>query len=135
MTTVASQQLGWWSLPNDRRTPRRARQLVLDVLGEVDGDTRDIVALLVSEVVANAVVHGAGPVHVTVDVEAHVFRVSVHDTGPGMPRAAAAPTSHEQGRGLAIVRALAEDWGYHPGGAQPSGKTVWFTVSAGATGG
>lgn len=129
MTTVDSAQLGQWTLPGDTTSPGRARHLALEVTRHVHDHTRGVLELLVGELVANAVVHGTGPVRVTLDAEGHLLRIAVHDNGSGTPRAAAPSASKEGGRGLLIVRALAEDWGYDAGGAgTPVGKTVWCTV-------
>ncbi|MGG5259203.1 ATP-binding protein [Phycicoccus avicenniae] len=126
---MESAQLGQWTLPGDTTAPARARHLARGATGHLHDDARGVLELLVSELVANAVVHGDGPVHVTLHAQGQVLRVAVHDTGSGLPRPAPASTSTEGGRGLHIVRALAEDWGSDVGGAGgPVGKTVWCTV-------
>lgn len=91
---------------------------------------RKVVELLLSEVVANAVLHGQGEITVEVSCTANGVEVTVSDHGPGRPSVRQVPASATGGRGMALVDALASRWGVtsHPGGA---GKTVWFSVEAG----
>ncbi len=90
----------------------------------VDADT---VALLVSEVATNALVHGAGRVRVRVRPTGGGLRVEVHDEGPTLPSRRQATPMDEGGRGIALVDALSSGWGAE---ATPDGKTVWFEVAA-----
>ncbi len=90
----------------------------------VDSDT---VALLVSEVATNALVHGAGRVRVRVRRTSLGLRVEVHDEDPRLPSRQRATPMDEGGRGIALVEALAVRWGVEalPGQA---GKVVWFVL-------
>ena len=92
---------------------------------DVDADT---VALLVSEVATNALVHGDGMVRVRVAATATGLRVEVHDDSPSLPARRRATPMDEGGRGIALVEALSSGWGADRTG---EGKTVWFEVSAG----
>lgn len=94
---------------------------------EIDGPTRDVLELLVSELVTNAVRHGASDPHESILVRAgHTdgsVRVEVCDEGAGFepgpdPRGALEPG----GNGLLLVETLASRWGVSRG--QPS--CVWF---------
>ncbi len=91
---------------------------------EVDADT---VALLVSEVATNALVHGAGKVRVRVRPTGHGLRVEVHDEDSTLPSRRQATPMDEGGRGIALVDALSSGWGAE---TTPDGKTVWFEVAA-----
>ena len=91
---------------------------------EVDADT---VALLVSEVATNALVHGAGRVRVRVKPTGHGLRVEVHDEDATLPSRRQATPLDEGGRGIALVDALSSGWGAE---RTPDGKTVWFEVAA-----
>lgn len=91
---------------------------------EVDCDT---VALLVSEVATNALIHGVGEVRVRVVPSPTSVRIEVHDGSPIAPTARAATEYDEGGRGIALVEALSSAWGSEP---TEHGKTVWFEVPA-----
>lgn len=84
--------------------------------------------LLTSEVVTNAVTHGAsGPSdELTVRVVADGYvRVEVVDPGPPFDVDAAEPAPRPGGWGLFLVDTLATAWGIDPEGA---GKRVWFEI-------
>jgi anti-sigma regulatory factor (Ser/Thr protein kinase) len=89
--------------------------------------------LLVSEIVTNAITHGAP------DITLHLFlampgvRISVTDHGPDFPTTALTlpePTNLH-GRGLILIDAIASDWGVHLT-QPPPGKTVWVELSPSA---
>ena len=90
----------------------------------VDADT---VALLVSEVATNALVHGAGRVRVRVRATDRGLRVEVHDEDTTLPARRQATPMDEGGRGIALVDALSTGWGAE---RTTDGKTVWFEVAA-----
>ncbi|WP_432571715.1 ATP-binding protein [Kineococcus sp. SYSU DK005] len=93
-----------------------------------------LLELLTTEVVANAVLHGAGEVAVELSCEADALRVAVSDTGAGVPVVRRAGPSVVGGQGMALVDTLAARWGVRAGtGAEPdrgTGKTVWFELPA-----
>jgi anti-sigma regulatory factor (Ser/Thr protein kinase) len=90
------------------------------------------IRLLVSELVTNCVKHAAvGPedsIHLTVDIQDDLVRVSVVDEGPGFDPPAAPPTEQAaeagSGWGLFLVDQLSDDWGVE----RDAGATVWFQV-------
>jgi len=90
----------------------------------VDADT---VALLVSEVATNALVHGRGRVRVRVRKTLAGLRVEVHDGNPVLPSRRRATPMDEGGRGIALVEALSSGWGAE---STADGKNVWFEVAA-----
>ncbi|MEV6579102.1 ATP-binding protein [Streptomyces sp. NPDC051582] len=59
------------------------------------------------------------------------LRVEVLDASRELPVRREAAPDDEAGRGLAIVAALAADWGAHPRGCG-IGKVVWFELWTGA---
>ncbi|MGW2543033.1 ATP-binding protein [Kitasatospora sp. NPDC001574] len=109
---------------------RRATEHAVAKLGLVlDEDQLDDVKLLTSELVANAVNHGSsdgGELCVVWTAVPGALKVAVTDRSSTPPRLRAATEDDESGRGLALVRTLADRFGWHsePGG----GKTVWFTL-------
>jgi anti-sigma regulatory factor (Ser/Thr protein kinase) len=89
------------------------------------GDDRFVVSLLVSEIMTNAVRHGAGPIELHVRLGDERLRVAVTDHGGGQP-AMREPDPHDPasgGRGLRMVHDTAEDWGIETGAGL---TTVWF---------
>jgi anti-sigma regulatory factor (Ser/Thr protein kinase) len=86
-------------------------------------------ALLVSELVTNAVLHGGTSATVEVHRPADILRVAVRDDNPDLPEVGLnPPLGQEGGRGLLIVSMLATRWGIEPAG---TGKAVWFEVAVG----
>jgi CheY-like chemotaxis protein len=113
-------------LPAELVSPAAARRFVEDTLEEWDcGEQLDTVKLLVSEVVANAVVHAGSEVTVAVQLLPGAIRVAVRDTDSARPVPRDAAPEDESGRGLALVEALSTSWGVEQ---TPSGKSVWFEV-------
>ena len=114
-------------LDGDPDAPARGRHAVTAVLDEwgCEPGNREDLLLVVSELVTNAVVHGAEPIRVTMVRAPERVRVEVTDgaaaSSPhGNPRP---PTDAETGRGLSVVTRLAVAWGWR---ASPGrGKTVW----------
>lgn len=88
----------------------------------------DTVALLVSEVATNALVHGAGEVRVRVVPQPPGVRIEVVDGSTAMPQRRRASSIDEGGRGIALVEALSTAWGSE---ASADGKTVWFELAPG----
>ena len=87
----------------------------------------DVVALLTSELVTNAIRREDSPaVRVAVKCSSGQLRVEVHDSSRDMPVPADAPADAENGRGLIIVAALADEWGFYP---TRRGKAVYFTLA------
>lgn len=87
----------------------------------------DDAVLLVSELVTNSVLHGGPPLVVAVDCDGTALQVRVRDGATEMPAPRPAQFSDENGRGLALVAAMSEQWGVDPA---PDGKHVWFVIRA-----
>jgi two-component sensor histidine kinase len=106
--------------------PRAARRWVADRCAELrlDIDGPDL-TLLVSELVTNACVHGAEPIHVRLDVDHGRVRVEVEDGSPMMPEVQRPDMHSTTGRGLLIVESLSRARGAERVGA---GKVVWAEV-------
>ncbi|MFI9366087.1 ATP-binding protein [Kitasatospora sp. NPDC053057] len=86
----------------------------------------DDVQLILSEVLTNAVRHGAGrQVAVSYHLDAARLRVEVRDQGDAIPCPRSADGEAEDGRGLMIVQGLASRWGVND---RVIGKAVWFEI-------
>jgi serine/threonine-protein kinase RsbW len=116
----------------------QARRFIAGVLGEDCPGLADVL-VMVSEIATNAVRHTASGVpggcfDLTVSVAGDTIRVTVTDRGSAsVPRmrgsTAADPGELEGGRGLSLVNALADRWGFT---GDRQGRVVWFEISAGA---
>jgi len=89
----------------------------------------DVILLLVTELVTNAVVHARSQVRVHVAIDQHRLRVDVQDDAPQLPARRPASKEALNGRGLLLLERLSDRWGYEAG---PVGKTVWFEIRTGA---
>jgi anti-sigma regulatory factor (Ser/Thr protein kinase) len=81
--------------------------------------------LLVSELVANAVLHTGTPLEVVVETGSDRVRVEVHDRNPQLPVRKHYSSLSGTGRGLLLVERMAADWGAD---RTPVGKKVWFEL-------
>jgi anti-sigma regulatory factor (Ser/Thr protein kinase) len=86
-------------------------------------DHVDDMALLTGELATNAVLHGERPIAVTVEAEGGRLRVEVEDAGSALPLELDLGPEIEHGRGLAIVAAVADQWGTER--VAGNGKVVW----------
>ena len=83
---------------------RDARRAVVEACRGLAGDVVETARLLTSELVTNALEHGAGTIHVEVTRRpANLMRVSVDDDGSQRPHHVAAGPESERGRGLMLV--------------------------------
>ncbi|MFD7706946.1 ATP-binding protein [Streptomyces sp. NPDC059785] len=123
-------------IPNDPRAvtvSRRTLRLILTVHGFIR--LVDVAELLAAELVSNAVRHTKGPAALRVRWVAGVLRIGVCDADPEPPGPPRCPASAgelpEEGRGLALVGACADEWGWQPlvTNGDP-GKFVWCELAA-----
>jgi anti-sigma regulatory factor (Ser/Thr protein kinase) len=123
-----------WDLPAEAAIVRKVRAMTRTTLlgWRYPGDVHDVV-LMVDELVANAITHGRGPVQLRLRVtrcgsERRVTLVAeVADASPDLPCAREAEHLGVHGRGLWIVKHLADAFGVRP---SPQGKVVWFSLSS-----
>ncbi|MEU2494519.1 ATP-binding protein [Streptomyces sp. NPDC007883] len=133
-----SRQLGI-RLSSTRRGARLARQLAVQQFTEWiglphDSDPARAVALVMAELASNAMRHGSLPgrdFRLTLLLLDQGFRIEVTDTRPERcpRRPATEPASPDvpSGRGLLLVEAYAERWGWQ--GRDAYTKTVWAEVA------
>jgi anti-sigma regulatory factor (Ser/Thr protein kinase) len=114
--------------PNSRDAVTKARHYVTGVLTDVSRETKEAVALIVSELATNAIRHAATAFTVTVDQSSRRLRIEVTDSGGGEPHLRAPRPADPTGRGLRILDALADTWGVVSASPR-KGKTVWFTLA------
>ncbi|MEV4751847.1 ATP-binding protein [Streptosporangium sp. NPDC049248] len=115
----------YWDLPHDLPIVGKARAMVSETLAAwALHHLVDDVALVVGELLANAIVHGEPVVRLSLWASPDEFQVQVTDRGTRQPRHLTLDPESLHGRGLAIVRAIAHDTGVTPLPNRP-GKTVW----------
>ena len=114
-------------LADSVRSPARARQAAAEMVSQLHLEPiGDELALVVSELVTNAVRHAEPPVRLEIQADDDRVTVAVADGSPGRPVPKVAPDDAEGGRGLAMIDLLAADTGVRP---SPPGKTVWAALS------
>jgi anti-sigma regulatory factor (Ser/Thr protein kinase) len=100
-----------------------ARTFVEESLsGLAEPGSAEAAVLVASELVTNAVRHTRSAPTVTVVVGPEVIRIEVTDAVTARPVPSRAPVEAASGRGLTVVAAVAQRWGYLESG---TGKTVW----------
>lgn len=122
-------RLQWadWVFAAEGGSIAQARTLIAQRLHHLPDESLEVVLLLTSELVTNAVRHGTGPVCVTVAWDDGRVRVEVEDQSPEWPVVQPVDRDAVNGRGLILVESLSSGWGVLAGG---TGKTVWFTLDA-----
>jgi two-component sensor histidine kinase len=86
----------------------------------------DVVELLTSELVTNALLHASSAEEMVIQLAATRVRVEVSDSSPEPPVQRRIDVSAASGRGLTIVDAIAVKWGVDRN--RQGGKRVWFEV-------
>ncbi|MEW5357125.1 ATP-binding protein [Streptomyces sp. 16-176A] len=122
-------------IPNDPRAvtiSRRTLRLILTMHGLIG--LVDVAELLAAELVTNAVLHTKGPAALRVRWSGTTLRIGAWDADPeppAEPARLADLADDESGRGLALVRACADVWGWHPLSRFGNrGKYVWCELGA-----
>ncbi|GAA4007995.1 ATP-binding protein [Streptomyces marokkonensis] len=125
-------------IPNDPRAVtvcRRTLRLILTMHGLIR--LVDVAELLATELVSNAVRHTKGPAALRVRWAAGVLRIGAWDadpTPPQPPESFDRDADREDGRGLALVRACADVWGWQPLAREGNrGKYVWCQLDTAPT--
>ena len=113
-------------VPRGAEAPSVARATIQDHLADVLlGRELTDAQLIVTELVANAVVHGEGEIRVHLAIDRHVLRGEVIDEGRGFETAVRERGIEDVGgRGLMMVGSVAQSWGIHEGSSH-----VWFEIA------
>jgi signal transduction histidine kinase len=88
-----------------------------------------VAALLVTELVTNAVLHTRSGPEVTARLAGPRLRVEVADDNPSPPVRQQHGPRAGTGRGMILVSELASAWGTEPAG---KGTVVWFELESGS---
>jgi anti-sigma regulatory factor (Ser/Thr protein kinase) len=122
-------------IPNDPRAvtiSRRTLRLILTMHGLIH--LVDTAELLAAELVSNAVRHTKGPAALRITWSTGVLAIGAWDTDPEPPEPPGPLNlceEAEEGRGLALVRACADLWGWQPLSRHGNrGKLVWCELAA-----
>lgn len=132
----------WLHIPNDPRAvtvSRRTLRLILTLHGLIG--LVDEAELLATELVANAVQHTGGPSALRVCWGDGVLRIAAWDGDPHPPQPPCFAGDFdgdgdglvlEDGRGLALVQACSDLWGWKPLVREGrAGKYVWCDLAGG----
>jgi anti-sigma regulatory factor (Ser/Thr protein kinase) len=105
-----------------------ARAWIAEFVDEHAGSDalRDDAALVVSELVTNALRHGAGTVVLRASFLDGSLNLAVTDSGDDLPHQLPIDAERIGGLGLHIVERVSGQWGVSP---FPGGKTVWAVLS------
>lgn len=108
---------------------RVARRFVVATLGAWScAHAAEVVCLLTNELVTNAVLHARSEIGLRISRDTQRLRVEVGDHSAQAPVRRRLDLGAQTGRGLALVDALAADWGVEQ--LVDNGKVVWFEVEA-----
>jgi anti-sigma regulatory factor (Ser/Thr protein kinase) len=118
-----------FSVPQSPTSPGLARRRVRELVDEPTlGDAANSVALVTSELVTNAVLHGDEPIRVSLAWDGSCFRIEVSDGDPRADRVRPRPVSEREtsGHGLHIVAAVAQNFGVR---RTNRGKVAWAEIA------
>jgi serine phosphatase RsbU (regulator of sigma subunit)/anti-sigma regulatory factor (Ser/Thr protein kinase) len=104
----------------------RARRFTAQWLAEEPEHLVEDAEQVVSELVTNAILHGAEPVTLRLLRTESGLRLEVEDAGRTMPMIARHNADSMTGRGLSLVAALASGWGV---AESDGGKVVWAELN------
>lgn len=115
------------SLASDPHSPELARRFLRRTLLAWDAEALEATAALVlSELVTNAVLHAGTDIEVSITLGDDALRLEVADRSTGRPRLRRYGLDATTGRGLALVAAMSSAWGVTP---RLDGKGVWCELA------
>jgi anti-sigma regulatory factor (Ser/Thr protein kinase) len=106
---------------------RGARHALRRWLDERSCTNAEDAMLVLSELVTNAMVHARGGCTIEVQHQDGILRLGVRDPSPAPPTIGLARPDAIGGRGLRLVAAIAQAWGWE---ATDGGKRVWADLVA-----
>ncbi|KOV24955.1 hypothetical protein ADK60_23455 [Streptomyces sp. XY431] len=112
--------------PASLQTVGAVRRLLRDLLVTAGADP-DAACLILSELLANALLHGAGAPTVSLELRCGRLYIAVADGSTAAPVRPEPDVARTCGRGLDLVAALADDWGVELIGV--CGKAVWAVAA------
>jgi anti-sigma regulatory factor (Ser/Thr protein kinase) len=120
-------QVATWSVPADPAFVARTRQDVLTQMAVWGISVAAFTAeLVVSELVTNAIRHGAPPIQLRLIHDDTTLICEVSDGSGTAPHLRRAKTFDEGGRGLLLVAQLTQRWGSRH---TEDGKTIWAELT------
>jgi anti-sigma regulatory factor (Ser/Thr protein kinase) len=125
---MESKTVSFW-VPGGTRAAGLARRSILSVEADLPNSVRHRLALLLSELVTNAIQHGGAGEHETIQIRIastyEKIRVEVFDPGPNGPgaRNRLAP---QGGYGLLLVERMSSEWGREK--VNGGGSLAWFEL-------
>lgn len=123
-------------LPATASSVRQARTFIRTEVARLGGDdpAQELAALLVSELVTNAVLHARTESQVSISTTAEGppgFVIMIADGSPARLRQRRYGVQESTGRGLRLVETLSAAWGIEPSPViAAAGKAVWFRLPA-----
>jgi anti-sigma regulatory factor (Ser/Thr protein kinase) len=113
------------ALPQSRQSCSLARAIVRDELAGLAPDTVETAEMLVTELVANGVLHARSMLVLHLTVAGDRVWAGVEDLSFDYPDPQEPSPDAENGRGLLVLGELASSWGWD---RTPTGKLVWFEL-------
>ena len=121
-----------FTIPGGNRASGMARRSVLSSKAGLPATIKHRLALLVSELVTNAIQHGGAGPHETIQIRLastpQRVRVEIIDPGTANPRPPTRQTE-QTGYGLLLVDRLADGWGREE--TEGGGSVAWFELDLG----
>jgi len=110
----------------------RARRFVTESIVAVPRDVSDALLVITSELATNSIRHGATTFEIRIDQLPDRILIEAEDDSDGDPVVRSPGPTETSGRGLQIVKALANSWGVVKAKGS-GGKTVWAVLAVPAS--